>query len=84
MLVITEKKNTEKLVKYLSTFEDVIILSGLAYGIDICAHNAALKYKIPTIAVVAHGFKPNISKNTLRHSEKYDQSKWEYHLRVYE
>nr|WP_320117294.1 DNA-processing protein DprA [uncultured Marinifilum sp.] len=32
------------------------ITSGLAYGIDICAHKAALKNTLPTIAVVGHGF----------------------------
>lgn len=32
-----------------------IIVSGLAYGIDICAHKAALKHNIPTIGVLAHG-----------------------------
>ncbi len=32
-----------------------VIVSGLAYGIDICAHKAALKYKLPTVAVLAHG-----------------------------
>ncbi len=33
----------------------VLIVSGLAYGIDITAHKAALKYGLPTVAVVAHG-----------------------------
>ena len=32
-----------------------LIISGLAYGIDICAHKNALKYGLPTAAVVAHG-----------------------------
>jgi DNA processing protein len=31
------------------------IVSGLAYGVDICAHKAAIKNNLSTIAVLAHG-----------------------------
>lgn len=48
------KEFTEKLVKELVQ-SDVMILSGLAYGIDITAHRAALQNDIQTVAVVAHG-----------------------------
>jgi len=34
---------------------DLLIVSGLAYGIDICAHKSALKYKLETAAILAHG-----------------------------
>jgi DNA processing protein len=32
-----------------------LVVSGLAYGIDIQAHKAALKYGLPTVGVLAHG-----------------------------
>ncbi|MDO8899010.1 MAG: DNA-processing protein DprA [Bacteroidales bacterium] len=35
--------------------DQVLIVSGLAYGIDSCAHRASLKYGIPTVGVLAHG-----------------------------
>lgn len=38
-----------------SVYPDALIVSGLAYGIDVQAHKAALKYKLPTIGVLAHG-----------------------------
>ncbi len=34
---------------------ETLIVSGLAYGIDVIAHRNALKYKLPTIGVLAHG-----------------------------
>lgn len=46
---------TEKLVKTLSRI-NVIIISGLAFGIDSIAHKCSLKFGIPTIGVLGHGF----------------------------
>ncbi len=44
----------EKLVKELSR-HDVIIVSGLAFGIDSLAHKSALQNQLQTIGVIAHG-----------------------------
>lgn len=58
----------EKFIEDISTkLNDVIIVSGLAFGIDIHAHRAALKNKINTVGVVAHGLDriyPNEHRNT--------------------
>ena len=34
---------------------EVLVVSGLAYGIDICAHREALANGYPTVGVLAHG-----------------------------
>lgn len=48
------RKICEQLVEAFSAY-NVLILSGMAYGIDICAHRASLKNNIPTVGVLAHG-----------------------------
>ncbi|MEO8720207.1 MAG: DNA-processing protein DprA [Ginsengibacter sp.] len=48
------KKICEKLIEELVT-EDVIIVSGLAFGIDSIAHKTSVKNNIKTIGVLAHG-----------------------------
>ncbi len=48
------KEVTEKLVEELKRYETVVV-SGLAYGIDIIAHRAAIINEVPTVAVTAHG-----------------------------
>ena len=50
------KSLCENFVADLARFApDTLIVSGLAYGIDVCAHRAALKAGLPTIGVLAHG-----------------------------
>lgn len=48
------KNLTRQLVEDLAE-HDVQIVSGLAFGIDIEAHKAALKHNLPTLAVLGHG-----------------------------
>lgn len=44
----------EKLIEELKG-EDILIVSGLAFGIDTIAHKAALKNNLHTVGVLAHG-----------------------------
>jgi DNA processing protein len=48
------KQITEQLITALAPYE-VMIISGLALGIDATAHRQALQSGLPTIAVLAHG-----------------------------
>jgi len=48
------KKVLEDLFESLIPFKPIIV-SGLAYGVDIYAHQLALKYNFQTLAVLAHG-----------------------------
>ena len=48
------KLMTEKLIQDLKS-SGILIVSGLAYGIDITAHKTALENELQTIGVLAHG-----------------------------
>lgn len=48
------KQVCEKLVEQLQE-ENILIISGLAFGIDTIAHKAALKNNLQTVGVLAHG-----------------------------
>jgi len=45
---------TEKLVRDLSAHQ-VLITSGLAFGVDAMAHKSSVKNNVPTVGVLAHG-----------------------------
>ncbi|MFI3261910.1 MAG: DNA-processing protein DprA [Rikenellaceae bacterium] len=77
LAVVGTRKNTAvgeyyctKLVSELAEkHPDVVIVSGLAYGIDSIAHRAALNYGLKTVAYVAHGL------NTIYPSQHRDLAK---------
>lgn len=48
------KAFTENLIAGLAA-QNVLVISGLAFGIDAIAHKAALKNSLPTVGVVGHG-----------------------------
>ncbi|MGP8215139.1 MAG: DNA-processing protein DprA [Bacteroidia bacterium] len=48
------KKLCEELVNGLQP-TGALIVSGLAFGIDVCSHKAAIDAGLPTLGVVAHG-----------------------------
>ncbi len=50
------KENCTHLISELALrHPDITVVSGLAYGIDVCAHRAALKADSPTWGILAHG-----------------------------
>lgn len=59
---------TESLLRDLAVyFPDLLVVSGLAYGIDICAHRNALQNGLSTVGVLAHGLDriyPAVHRNT--------------------
>jgi DNA processing protein len=59
------KTFTEKLLKDLEN-QQILVVSGMAFGIDTIAHKAALKTNLPTLGVLAHGLHTIYpSENTL-------------------
>jgi len=50
------KEVCKKMIQDLAVMvPDVTIVSGLAYGVDICSHKAALDSGLPTIGAIGHG-----------------------------
>ena len=58
---------TDQLVREIKeTFHESLIVSGLAYGIDIAAHRAALRESLATVGILAHGLDriyPSVHRN---------------------
>ncbi len=83
---ITEygREVTKKFVQELAA-QDVLVVSGLAYGVDIAAHNAALDNNLKTIGVMAHGLNqiyPAQHKPTAKKMTDHGGLLTEYHSQV--
>jgi DNA processing protein len=65
--------------------QDVLVISGLAYGVDIAAHNTALESNLKTIGVMAHGLNqvyPAQHKSTAKKMVEQGGLLTEYHSQV--
>ncbi len=61
----------EQLIEKIAPLNPVIV-SGLAYGIDITAHRAALNHKLQTLACLGHGLNQIYPKSHQRYSRKIE------------
>ncbi len=68
------KQQTDKLINELAA-QNVLVVSGIAFGIDAIAHKAAIKYNLPTVGVLGHGLdqiyppeNSNLAKDMLKHN----------------
>jgi DNA processing protein len=67
------KSFVQKLIDEISVFNPIIV-SGLAYGVDILAHQIAMKNKLQTVAVLAHGLDKIYPKKHQIDTEKMQEN----------
>jgi DNA processing protein len=67
------KKITDELIEELSS-QNVLVVSGMAYGVDAIAHKAAIRNNLATVGVLGHGldqiYPPDhsgLAKDILKH-----------------
>lgn len=72
---ITSYGNTfcQNLIEEISPLNPVIV-SGLAYGVDICAHKAAMENNLQTIACLAHGLNQIYPKDHKRYLKNIEEN----------
>lgn len=58
----------KELIQDLKSYHPTIV-SGYAYGIDICAHIAAIENNLPTVAVLGHGLNQTYPKTHIKYNE---------------
>jgi DNA processing protein len=62
-----------KIIEDLAQYNPIIV-SGFAYGVDICAHKVAIKNNLQTIAVLAHGFEQIYPKVHKKHINQVNEN----------
>ena len=62
-------KVTRELVESMLPY-NITVVSGLAYGVDIQAHQACLELGLPTVAVLAHGLDKVYPNSHTRHANE--------------
>lgn len=62
-----------QLVEDLKSYNPIIV-SGFAYGVDICAHKAAMNNNLQTIAVLAHGLENIYPKTHKKYIHKVNNN----------
>ena len=60
-------------IKEISEYNPIIV-SGFAYGVDICAHKAAIENNLQTIAVLAHGLEQIYPKVHKKYINKVNEN----------
>lgn len=63
----------EKLMDELAPYNPIIV-SGFAYGVDICAHKNAMKQNLQTIGVLAHGFEQIYPKSHKKYIHEMNEN----------
>tara|TARA_R110002073_G_scaffold325056_1_gene503605 strand:+ start:44375 stop:45475 length:1101 start_codon:yes stop_codon:yes gene_type:complete len=63
----------ENLIEKLAGYNPVIV-SGFAYGVDICAHKSAMKNNLQTIGVLAHGLEEIYPKSHKKYIHKVNEN----------
>ena len=63
----------KELIKELKEYNPIIV-SGFAYGIDICAHKEAIENELQTIAVLAHGFEQIYPKSHKKYINQVNEN----------
>ncbi|MCB0466375.1 MAG: DNA-processing protein DprA [Aequorivita sp.] len=63
----------QNLIEELAPLNPVIV-SGLAYGVDICAHKAAIENRLQNIACLAHGLNQMYPKDHKKYIQKIEEN----------